>query len=94
MPTGPEMDAARRNKHMIGNKLEDIQLSSLPSYGTSAPQNPSCVPDSTGSDLTKASLLVDHHSNSYSAPYDMSLIDMDLSCYPSEVPAAKVTEPR
>ncbi|MBA0561581.1 hypothetical protein Golob_018396 [Gossypium lobatum] len=93
VPTGPEMDAARRNKHMIGNKLEDIQLSSLPSYGTSAPQNPSSVPDSTSGDLTKSSLLVDH-SNSYSAPYDMSLIDMDLSSYPSKVPAAKDTEPR
>ncbi|MFQ6661011.1 hypothetical protein Gotur_029317 [Gossypium turneri] len=92
VPTGPEMDAARRNKHMIGNKLEDIQLSSLPSYGTSAPQNPSSVPDSTSGDLTKSSLLVDH-SNSYSAPYDMSLIDMDLSSYPSKVPAAKDTEP-
>ncbi|XP_039029291.1 transmembrane protein 184B-like [Hibiscus syriacus] len=93
VPTGPEMDAARRNKHAIPNKLEDIQLSALPSYGTGAPQNPSSVPESASADVTKSSLLMDH-SNSYSMPYDMSLMDMDLSGYPSAVPAAKDINPR
>ncbi|XVF41680.1 hypothetical protein PTKIN_Ptkin01aG0299400 [Pterospermum kingtungense] len=31
VPTGPEMDAVRRNKLMFGNKLDDIQLSSVSS---------------------------------------------------------------
>ncbi|XVF31545.1 hypothetical protein REPUB_Repub16aG0155000 [Reevesia pubescens] len=93
VPTGPEMDAVRRNKLMFGNKLDDIQLSSLSSSGTSTPQNPGSVPDSVCGDVIKSSLLVDP-SNSYTVPYDMSLIDMDLSNYPPKVPAAKETEPR
>ncbi|XVE63192.1 hypothetical protein DITRI_Ditri06bG0180600 [Diplodiscus trichospermus] len=93
VPTGPEMDAVRRNKLMFGNKLDDIQLSSLSSSGTSTPQNPGFIPDSTHSDVIKSSLLVDH-SNSYTVPYDMSLIDMDISNYPTKVPAAKETESR
>lgn len=93
MPTGPEMDAVRRNKLMFGNKLDDIQLSSLSSSGTSTPQNPGSVPDSARGDAIKSSMLVDP-SNSYTVPYDMSLIDMDLSNYPQKVPAAKETETR
>ncbi|XP_021281534.1 transmembrane protein 184A [Herrania umbratica] len=93
VPTGPEMDAVRRNKLMFGNKLDDIQLSSLSSSGTSTPQNPGSVPDSARGDAIKSSLLVDP-SNSYTVPYDMSLIDMDLSNYPPKVPAAKETETR
>ncbi|XP_022719109.1 transmembrane protein 184A isoform X3 [Durio zibethinus] len=93
VPTGPEMDAVRRNKLMLGNKLDDIQLSSLSSSGTSTPQNPGSVPDSARGDMIKSSLLVEP-ANSYSVPYDMSLIDMDLSNYPPKVPAAKETEPR
>lgn len=93
MPTGQEMDAVRRNKLMFGNKLDDIQLSSVSSSGTSTPQNPGSVPDSLNSDVMKSSLLVDP-SNSYTVPYDMSLIDMDLSTYPPKVPAATETEPR
>ncbi|KAK8573606.1 hypothetical protein V6N13_009695 [Hibiscus sabdariffa] len=93
VPTGPEMDAARRNKPVIPSKLEDIQLSSLPPDGTGAPQNPNSAPVSASADIPKSSLLTDH-SNSSSVPYDMSLIDMDLSSYPSEVPAVKDTNPR
>ncbi|GMI79411.1 hypothetical protein like AT3G05940 [Hibiscus trionum] len=93
VPTGPEMDAARRNKPVIPSKLEDIQLSNLPSNGTGAPQNPNSVPGSASAYVPKSSLLMDH-SNSYSRPYDMSLIDMDISGYPTEVPAAKHTAPR
>ncbi|OMO86192.1 Organic solute transporter Ost-alpha [Corchorus capsularis] len=93
VPTGPEMDAVRRNKFMFGNKLDDIQLSSLSSSGASTPQNSSSLPDSARGDVIKSSLLVDP-SNSYTVPYDMSLIDMDLSNFPPKVPAAKETETR
>lgn len=82
VPIGPEMDTVRRNKHIIGNKLDDIQLSSLPSNNTS---NPSY--SGQGSDNVKSSLLVDI-SNSASTPYDMTLIDLDESSYPAKVPAA------
>ncbi|KAK4402063.1 Transmembrane proteinA [Sesamum angolense] len=55
VPTGPEMDAVRRNKHMFGNKSDDMQSSSLSS------------------------------SVGVSVPYDLSLIDIDLSRYPTKV---------
>lgn len=87
------MDAVRRNKHMFGNKLDDIQLSSLSSSGASTPQNPIAVPDSAQPDNMKSSLLVDT-TNSFSVAYDMSLIEMDLSNYPEKVPAANDTETR
>ncbi|KDP23315.1 hypothetical protein JCGZ_23148 [Jatropha curcas] len=90
VPTGHEMDAVRRNKHMFGNRLDEIQLSSHSSSGTSTPQNTILFPDSSHSDASKSSLLVDT-SNSLSVPYDMSLIDMDLSNYPAKVPAANET---
>lgn len=79
VPTGPEMDAVRRNKHMFGTKLDDIQLSSLSSSS-----------GSSQSDISKSSLLVDT-SNLLSVPYDMSLIDIDISSYPEKVPAANET---
>ncbi|CAI0552051.1 unnamed protein product [Linum tenue] len=89
VPTGQEMDAVRRNKHMLGNKLDEIQLSSQSSSGGSTPKHTSSsVP--ADSDAMKSSLLVDT-SNSLSVPYDMSLIDMDLSSYPAKVPAADDT---
>nr|POF18327.1 hypothetical protein CFP56_78047 [Quercus suber] len=93
VPTGPEMESVRRNKHMFGNKLDDIQLSSLSSSSTSTPKNPDTVTDSTQSDVMKSSLLVDT-SNSFSEPYDMSLIELDVSNYPSKVPAAIETGTR
>lgn len=93
VPTGPEMESVRRNKHMFGNKLDDIQLSSLSSSSTSTPKNPDTVTDSTQSDVMKSSLLVDT-SNSFSEPYDMSLIELDVSNYPSKVPAANETRTR
>ncbi|XP_031247920.1 transmembrane protein 184A-like [Pistacia vera] len=88
VPTGQEMDAVRRNKHMFGSKLDDIQLSSLSSSAASTPKN-----EYTQSDITKSSLLVDT-SNSLSVPYDMSLIDIDMSSYPAKVPAANETGTR
>ncbi|KAI4349843.1 hypothetical protein L6164_010392 [Bauhinia variegata] len=93
VPTGPEMDNVRRNKHMFGNKLDDIQLSSVSSSNTSTPSNSGPISDASHPDIMKSSLLVDV-SNSVSVPYDMSLIDLDASSYTAKVPAADKPGPR
>ncbi|KAG4916755.1 hypothetical protein JHK87_054312 [Glycine soja] len=85
VPIGPEMDSVR-NKHMSGDKLDDIQLSSLSST-SSTPSNSGSIPDASNSDATNSSLLVDM-SNSVSEPYNLTFIDLDVSSYPEEVPAA------
>ncbi|KAJ6306110.1 hypothetical protein OIU78_021439 [Salix suchowensis] len=90
VPTGHEMDAVRKNKLVFGNKMDEIQLSSHSSSATSTPKNDTSVPNSAHSDAMKSSLLMDS-SNSVSAPYDMSLIDMDFSNYPAKVAAANET---
>lgn len=92
VPTGPEMDAARRTKPVLGNKLDDIQLSSFSSSGESTPQN-TVTAGSSQPEAMKSSLLVDT-TNSLAVPYDMSLIDLDLSSYPEKVPAVKDTSTR
>jgi len=84
VPMGPEMDSVRRHKNTFGNKLDDIQLSSLSSSTSSSPS--SSVPDASNSDARKSSLLVDL-SNSTPEPYDLTVIDLDVSSYPEEVPA-------
>lgn len=93
VPTGPEMDAVRKNKFVFGNKLDDIQLSSVSSSNSSTPKDPATVHDSANPDTMKSSLLVDT-STPVEVSYDMSLIDLDLSSYPSNVPAAKEGTPR
>ncbi|KAF3454762.1 hypothetical protein FNV43_RR05210 [Rhamnella rubrinervis] len=93
VPTGPEMDAVRKNKFVFGNKIDDIQLSSLSSSNSSTPKNPVTVHDSTNSDAMNSSLLVDT-STAVEVSYDMSLIDLDISSYPSNVPAVKEGMPR
>ncbi|KAK1386303.1 Organic solute transporter Ost-alpha [Heracleum sosnowskyi] len=90
VPTGPEMDTVRKNKHMLGNKLEDIQLSSLSSSGSSSPANQSPVQvlvdvDISKSEAMNSSLLMDA---SPEAPYDITLVDIEMSNYSEEVPAA------
>lgn len=87
------MDAVRKNKHMLGNKLDDIQLSSLSSSNSSTPKVSASAPDSSNREAMKSSLLVDTSAD-FSVPYDMSLIDLDLSSYPAKVPAAKESDPR
>ena len=82
----------RKNKLMFGNKLDDIQLSSLSSTNTSTPSNSGPVSDASQSDGI-SSLLVDM-SNSVSVPYDMTLIELDPSSYPAQVPAADKTDTR
>lgn len=89
VPTGHEMDAVRKNKLVFGNKIDEIQLSSHSSSATSTPKNDTSVLNSAHSDAMKSSLM--DSSNSVSAPYDMSLIDMDFSNYPAKVAAANET---
>lgn len=81
------MDTVRRNKHVFGNKIEEIQSSSHSSSSTSTPKDSNTSLDPVQSDATKSSLLVDP-SNSFAVSYDMSLIDIDMSSYPAKVPAA------
>ncbi|KAJ7973181.1 Transmembrane protein [Quillaja saponaria] len=90
VPTGPEMDTVRRNKNILGNKLDDIQLSSLSSSSASTPKKSDFVSDASHTDVMKSSLLLDA-SDSLSMPYDLSLIDLDISSYPANVPAADQT---
>ncbi|CAL5329941.1 unnamed protein product [Camellia sinensis] len=90
VPTGPEMGTVRKNKHMLGNKLEDVQLASLSSSGSSSPQNPGTTEDAKNLEAINSSLLMDV-SNSPTVPYDLSLIDIDVSDYSASVPA--VNEP-
>lgn len=87
------MDTVRRNKHVLGNKMDELQLSS--SSGESTPRHHPSMPDSTNSEamIAQSSPLVDLTVPS-STPYDMTLIDLDMSNYPAEVPAANDGEKR
>ncbi|XP_073022171.1 uncharacterized protein [Primulina eburnea] len=87
VPTGPEMDAARNSKQMFGNKLEDIQLSSLSSSGSTSPQSSDTAIDALKLEAVNSSLRVDA-SNTASATYDLTLVDIEMSSYPATVPAA------
>ncbi|XP_058077439.1 uncharacterized protein LOC131225857 [Magnolia sinica] len=86
VPTGHEMDAVRRNKHIFGNKVDDTLVSSVSSSDTNSPKISNTVQHSNDPEVMKSSLLMDA-SNSLAQPYDLSLIDMDLSSYPEKVPA-------
>lgn len=89
VPTGQEMDAVRKNKHLFGNKIDGVSVSSHSSSGTSTPKA-SGVTDPARPETMKSSLLVDA-SDSASTMYDMSLMDIDISSYPSKVPSANVS---
>lgn len=82
----------RKNKHIIGNKVDDIQLVSL-SSASSTPSNSVSLPDASNTDVLKSSLLLDV-SSSGSIPYDLTLIDLDVSSYPEKVPAADKADAR
>ncbi|KAJ6816703.1 transmembrane protein 184B-like [Iris pallida] len=85
VPTGQEMDAVRKNKH--GDRLDDIQLSSVSTSGSSSPMVSSTA--SQDLDVINSSLLNEAPVSS-AQPYDLSLlIDTDLSSYPAEVPAVE-----
>lgn len=82
VPTGQEMDMVRKNKHMLGIKIEDLRLSSG-SPGTDTPR---------GAQNTSKSVLME--SSSVSVPYETPLIDLDFTCDSEKVPPAKNTETR
>lgn len=85
VPTGPEMDTVRRNKHNLGNKSDDVHLSNTPSSATTTNQNSggNTKPEALSSSLLKS------ESSSVHLAYDLSLMDVDLSNYPKKgVPAA------
>lgn len=86
VPTGPEMDSARRSKTMIGNKLEDIQLCSLSSSESTTPHS-GTTSDIINLEAVNTSELIDA-TNPVAVPYDLTLIDIDMTNYPTEVPAA------
>ncbi|XP_010908692.1 uncharacterized protein [Elaeis guineensis] len=94
VPTGQEMDAVRKNKHMYGGRLDEIQLSSVSTSGTNSPVISSTSPDQTDLEAIKSSLLKESAASA-SQPYDLSvLIDTDLSNYPAKVPAVDETNKR
>lgn len=81
VPTGPEMDTARRNKHNIGNKSEDASISSSSAAST---QNSGGKQEISKLEALNSSLLRGE-SSTVSLPYDFSLMDVDLSNYPKKV---------
>ncbi|XP_010551749.1 PREDICTED: transmembrane protein 184A-like [Tarenaya hassleriana] len=87
VPTGQEMDAVRKQKDIYGNKVDGVSLSSHSSSGTITPKIPSTNSDPACPDAMNSSLLIDA-SDSLATMYDMSLIDIDIPSYPSEVPPA------
>ncbi|KAL9260308.1 Transmembrane protein 184B-like protein [Drosera capensis] len=88
VPTGQEMDAVRKNQHMMGGKLEDVQLSSHSTSPSSSPKDPDATTKPGNPESMKSSLLME---TSTSVPYDMNLIDIDMSDYPAKVPAVNET---
>ncbi|KAG6408639.1 hypothetical protein SASPL_131657 [Salvia splendens] len=79
VPTGPEMDTVRRNKGNLGNKDE---LNS-PSLGGTT-QNFGGNQETPNSDALGSSSLLRSEANSANLPYDLSLMDVDLSNYPKK----------
>ncbi|KAK1360414.1 Transmembrane protein 184a [Heracleum sosnowskyi] len=71
VPTGQEMDMVRKNKHMLGIKIDDLRLSNG-SSGTDTPRGAQNISKSAES---KNSLL--RESSSFSVPYETPLIDLD-----------------
>lgn len=92
VPTGMEMDSVRRNPNMFGNKLEDVQLPSVSSSGSSSPQDADTAMDTAKTETIPSSFVIGDESNTDSLPYDLSVIDIEMSNYPAEVPAAAASE--
>lgn len=90
VPTGPEMDSTRRSKSIFGDKLEDIELWSMSSSASSSPQCPGETNHSTQPKAASPSLLIDTTVSPAPPPlpFDDSLMDINMSNYPEEVPAA------
>lgn len=84
VPTGQEMEAMRKNQTVYANKIDGVSVSSsLSSSVGSSPKSSSVTSDPAA----KSSLLVDG-LDSLDTMYDMSLIDIDISSFPSNVPSA------
>lgn len=95
VPLGPEMDAARKSKDIASNKLDDIQLSKLSSSSDSSPENDNHPSHKTSkSESMDSSLLMDVSNSASEIPYDLSLVDINMSGYSEEVPAVKDSETR
>ncbi|CAL9046164.1 unnamed protein product [Musa banksii] len=87
VPTGQEMDTVRKNKHAYAGKLDDIQLSSVSTSGSSSPVISNTLQVQADLEAIKSSLLKESATAS-AQPYDLSVLaDTDLSNYPAEVPA-------
>jgi hypothetical protein len=88
VPTGPEMDIARKSKPDL---LDEIQLSSVPKSDADLISVSSAAPNQVDLEAIKSSLLKESAANA-SRPYDLSvLVDTDLSNnYPTEVPAVVI----
>ena len=93
VPTGQEMDAMRKNKPVYANKIDGVSVSSSLSSNASSPKSSSVTSDPVRSEAVKSSLLVDA-SDSLDTMYDMTLIDIDISSFPSNVPSANESGPR
>jgi len=93
VPTGQEMDAMRKNKPVYANKIDGVSVSSSISSEASSPKSSSATSDPARSEAVKSSLLLDA-SDSLDTMYDMSLIDIDISSFPSNVPSAHESGPR
>lgn len=89
VPTGQEMDAVRRNKYAYGGKLDEVQLSSVSTSGSSSPGVSHASQDRTDYEAIKTSLIKESSAGSVQ-PYDLSLlIDTDLTNYPAKVPSVE-----
>ncbi|KAJ0513872.1 putative organic solute transporter subunit alpha/Transmembrane protein [Helianthus annuus] len=94
------MDAVRKSKDFAANKLDDIQLTTLSSSSSSSGD---ITPENNNNNNKKnntrvkevetmdTSLLADV---SDSLPFDLTLVDIDMSTYSDEVPAVKESETR
>ncbi|CAA0806563.1 Protein of unknown function (DUF300 [Striga hermonthica] len=86
VPTGPEMDTARKSKSTFGNKLEDIQLASLSDSSGSSLE--SSLNDILKLDVINTSSLIDVSNDNATGAQDHALIEIDMSNYPEKVPPA------
>ncbi|CAL9114926.1 unnamed protein product [Musa textilis] len=87
VPTGQEMDAVRKNKHVYPGKLDDMRLPGVPTSSSGSPVITTNLQDQVDLEAIKSSLLKDSAAAS-ARPYDFSvLVATDLSNYPAEVPA-------
>ncbi|CAL9185950.1 uncharacterized protein LOC103978899 [Musa acuminata AAA Group] len=88
VPTGQEMDAVRKNKHMYPGKLDDTRLSSVSTSNSGSPVIANRLQDQVDLEAIKSSLLKDSSAAS-ARPYDFSVLAAtDLSNYPAKVPPA------